>query len=157
MLNQLVIEGNLAADPELRVLPGGTSVASLRLACTSQYFDRQSNEFKDRPTVWLAVSVWRNHGENVSQSLRKGDRVVAIGELRQRDFETREGEKRTVLELDATSVTPSLAFATAEVTKSKGAGRANNAGADSNQVSPAQSRGQSQGSQASAGVDEPPF
>lgn len=114
---QITVVGNLTADPELRFTPNGAAVANFRIASTPRVFDRQSNEWRDGEALFLNCSVWRQAAENVAESLVKGSRVVVQGRLKQRSFETREGERRTVVELDVDEVGPSLRYATAKVTK----------------------------------------
>src|ERR1700710_3259588 len=109
----ITVIGNLTNDPELRFTPNGAAVASFTVASTPRTFDRQSNEWKDGDTLFLRCTVWRQAAENVAESLHKGTRVIVQGRLKQRSFETREGEKRTVVELDADEVAPSLRDATA--------------------------------------------
>jgi single-strand DNA-binding protein len=114
----ITVIGNLTNDPELRFTPNGAAVASFTVASTPRTFDRQSNEWKDGDTLFLRCTVWRQAAENVAESLHKGTRVVVQGRLKQRSFETREGEKRTVVELEADEVGVSLRSATAKVSKS---------------------------------------
>jgi len=118
----ITIIGNLVDDPELRFTPSGAAVANFRIASTPRTFDRQTNEWRDQETLFLSCSVWRQAAENVAESLQKGMRVVVQGRLKQRSFETREGEKRTVFELDVDEVGPSLRNATAKVTKTTRSG-----------------------------------
>ena len=113
----ITVVGNLTADPELRFTPSGAAVASFTVASTPRTFDRQANEWKDGETLFLRCSVWREAAENVAESLAKGNRVVVQGRLVQRSFETREGEKRTVVEMQVDEVGPSLRYATAKVTR----------------------------------------
>jgi len=113
----ITVIGNLTNDPELRFTPSGQAVASFTVASTPRTLDRQSNEWKDGDTLFLRCSVWRQAAENVAESLHKGYRVIVQGRLKQRSFETREGEKRTVVELDVDEVGPSLRNATARVNK----------------------------------------
>ena len=113
----ITIVGNLVEDPELRFTPSGAAVANFRVASTPRTFDRQTSEWKDGDTLFLSCAVWRQAAENVAESLQKGMRVVAQGRLKQRSYETREGEKRTVVELDVEEVGPSLKYATAKVTR----------------------------------------
>ena len=113
----ITVIGNLTNDPELRFTPNGAAVASFTVASTPRTFDRQSNEWKDGDTLFLRCTVWRQAAENVAESLHKGTRVIVQGRLKQRSFETREGEKRTVVELEADEVGVSLRSATARVTK----------------------------------------
>jgi single-strand DNA-binding protein len=113
----ITVVGNLTDDPELRFTPSGAAVASFTVASTPRTFDKNSNEWKDGDALFLRCSIWRQAAENVAESLTKGMRVVVQGRLRQRSYETREGEKRTVVELDVEEVGPSLKYATAKVTK----------------------------------------
>lgn len=113
----ITVVGNLTGDPELRFTPSGAAVANFTIASTPRNFDRQTNEWKDGDTLFLNCSVWRQAAENVAESLQKGMRVVAQGRLKARSYETREGEKRTVMELDVEEVGPSLKYATAKVTR----------------------------------------
>jgi single-strand DNA-binding protein len=118
----ITIIGNLVDDPELRFTPSGAAVANFRVASTPRTFDRQAGEWRDGETLFLSCSVWRQAAENVAESLQKGMRVVVQGRLKQRSFETREGEKRTVFEIDVDEVGPSLRSATAKVTKTTRSG-----------------------------------
>jgi single-strand DNA-binding protein len=113
----ITVIGNLTNDPELRFTPSGQAVASFTVASTPRTMDRQTNEWKDGDTLFLRCSVWRQAAENVAESLHKGYRVIVQGRLKQRSFETREGEKRTVVELDVDEVGPSLRNATARVNR----------------------------------------
>jgi single-strand DNA-binding protein len=113
----ITVIGNLTSDPELRFTPSGAAVANFTIASTPRNFDRQTNEWKDGDTLFLNCSIWRQAAENVAESLQKGMRVVAQGRLKQRSYETREGEKRTVVELDVEEVGPSLKYATAKVAR----------------------------------------
>jgi len=113
----ITVVGNLTADPELRFTPSGAAVANFTVASTPRTFDRQTNEWKDGEALFLNCSVWRQAAENAAESLQRGMRVVVSGRLKARSFETREGEKRTVFEIDVDEVGPSLKYATAKVTK----------------------------------------
>ncbi|WP_295660609.1 single-stranded DNA-binding protein [uncultured Nocardioides sp.] len=113
----ITVVGNLVDDPELRFTPSGAAVANFRIASTPRTFDRQSNEWKDGDALFLSCSIWRQAAENVAESLQKGMRVVVQGRLKSRQYETREGEKRTVMEIDVDEVGPSLKYATAKVTR----------------------------------------
>jgi single-strand DNA-binding protein len=113
----ITVVGNLVDDPELRFTPSGAAVANFRIASTPRTFDRQTNEWKDGDALFLSCSVWRQAAENVAESLQRGMRVVVQGRLKQRSYETREGEKRTVVELEVDEVGPSLKYATAKVTR----------------------------------------
>ncbi|HET9499306.1 MAG TPA: single-stranded DNA-binding protein [Marmoricola sp.] len=117
------VVGNLVDDPELRFTPSGAAVANFRIASTPRTFDRQTNEWKDGEALFLSCSVWRQAAENVAESLTKGMRVVVHGRLKQRSYEDREGQRRTVVELEVEEVGPSLKYATAKVTRaSRGGG-----------------------------------
>lgn len=113
----ITLVGNLVDDPELRFTPSGAAVANFRLASTPRTYDRQSGEWKDGETLFLTCSVWRQAAENVAESLTRGTRVVVQGRLKSRSYETREGERRTVFEVDVDEVGPSLRSATAKVTR----------------------------------------
>jgi single-strand DNA-binding protein len=113
----ITVIGNLTADPELRFTPSGAAVANFTVASTPRTFDRQTNEWKDSDTLFLRCSIWREAAESVAESLTKGMRVIATGRLVQRSYETREGEKRTVYELQVDEVGPSLRYASAKVTR----------------------------------------
>lgn len=120
---QITIVGNLVDDPELRFTPSGVAVARFRVAATPRSFDRQANEWKDGDSVFLSCQVWRQYAENVAESLTKGARVIVVGRLRQRSYETNAGEKRTVYEVEADDVGPALRSATAKVARvSRGGG-----------------------------------
>jgi len=118
----ITVVGNLVDDPELRFTPSGAAVANFRLASTPRTYDRQSGEWKDGETLWLGCSVWRQAAENVAESLTKGTRVLVQGRLKSRQYETREGEKRTVFEIDVDEIGPSLRNATAKVNKTSRSG-----------------------------------
>ena len=113
----ITVIGNLTDDPELRFTPSGAAVAKFRVASTPRILDRQSNEWKDGEPLFLACNIWRQAAENVAESLQRGARVIVSGRLRQRSYETREGEKRTVIELEVDEIGPSLRYATAKVQK----------------------------------------
>ena len=119
----ITVVGNLTADPELRFTPSRAAVANFTVASTPRMFDRQTNEWKDGEALFLRCNVWRQAAENVAESLTRGARVVVTGRLKQRSFETKEGEKRTVIELEVDEIGPSLRYATAKVNKvSRGSG-----------------------------------
>ena len=118
----ITVIGNLVDDPELRFTPSGAPVANFRIASTPRTFDRQSNEWKDGDTLFLSCAVWRQAAENVAESLQRGMRVIVQGRLKSRQYETREGEKRTVFEIDVEEVGPSLRNATAKVAKTQRSG-----------------------------------
>lgn len=115
----ITINGNLTADPELRFTPSGAAVANFTVASTPRQFDRTSNEWKDGETLFMRCSVWRDAAENVAESLQRGTRVLVTGRLKSRSYETKEGEKRTVIELDVDEVGPSLKYATAKVNRTQ--------------------------------------
>ena len=168
----ITVVGNLTADPELRFTPSGAAVANFTVASTPRMFDRQSNEWKDGEALFMRCNVWRQAAENVAESLTRGARVVVTGRLKQRSFETREGEKRTVVELEVDEIGPSLRYATAKVQKmsrssgggggfgSSGGGGGGGGGfADDPWASatPANAGAGSGGGSSSSFDDEPPF
>lgn len=116
----VTVVGNLTADPELRFTPNGAAVANFTVASTPRVFDRQVNEFKDGETLFLRCNVWRDYAENVAESLTRGMTVIVQGRLKSRSFETKEGEKRSVMELDVDEIGPSLRRARAQVFKTTG-------------------------------------
>jgi single-strand DNA-binding protein len=118
----ITIIGNITNDPELRFTPSGAAVANFTVASTPRAFDRQSNEWKDGETLFMRCSVWRDAAENVAESLARGSRVIVTGRLKSRSYETKEGEKRTVVELEVDEVGPSLRYATAKVNKTQRGG-----------------------------------
>jgi single-strand DNA-binding protein len=113
----ITVIGNLTDDPELRFTPSGAAVAKFRVASTPRFLDRTTNEWKDGEPLFLTCNVWRQAAENCAESLQRGARVIVSGRLRQRSYETREGEKRTVMELEVDEIGPSLRYATAKVQK----------------------------------------
>ncbi|KWW97839.1 single-stranded DNA-binding protein [Carbonactinospora thermoautotrophica] len=119
----ITLVGNLVDDPELRFTPSGQAVARFRVASTPRYLDRQSGEWKDGESLFLTCNVWRQAAENVAESLQRGMRVIVQGRLRQRSYETKEGEKRTVFEVEVDEVGPSLRNATAKVNKTSRGGQ----------------------------------
>lgn len=125
----ITLVGNLVADPELRYTPSGAAVANFRVASTPRRFDSQTNQWVDGDALFLACNIWRQAAENVANSLTKGDRVIVQGRLRQRSYETREGDKRTVYEIEVDEVGPSLRYATAQTTRTP---RSSNAGTGGN-------------------------
>jgi single-strand DNA-binding protein len=128
---QITITGNLVDDPELRYTPAGQAVARFRVASTPRHRDNATGEWKDGDTLYLTCTAWRQQAENSAESLQRGMRIIVVGRLKQRSYETREGGKRVVYELDADDVGPSLRAASAKVTK---AGRA--AGSASTEAGP---------------------
>ena len=160
----ITLVGNLTADPELRFTPSGAPVANFTVASTPRMFDRQSNEWKDGDALFLNCAVWRQAAENVAESLTKGMRVIVQGRLRQRSYETREGEKRTVVELEVEEIGPALKYATAKVTRASGGGGSYSGGGSSGGSGSgwSSSGGQQERSAgadpwASAQSEEPPF
>lgn len=115
----ITIVGNVTGDPELRFTPSGAAVANFTVASTPRAFDRQSNEWKDGETLFMRCSVWRDAAENVAESLQRGTRVIVTGRLKSRSYETKEGEKRTVIEMEVDEVGPSLRYATAKVARTQ--------------------------------------
>jgi single-strand DNA-binding protein len=119
----VTIVGNLTNDPELRFTPSGSAVANFTVASSSRVLDKATNEWKDGDTVFMRCSVWRQYAENVAESLTRGTRVIVTGRLKQRSYETQQGEKRTVVELEVDDIGPALRYSTAKVTKvSRGGG-----------------------------------
>jgi single-strand DNA-binding protein len=160
----ITVVGNLVDDPELRFTPSGAAVAKFRVASTPRYMDRQTNEWKDGDSLFLTCNVWRQAAEHVAESLQRGMRVIVQGRLRQRSYETKEGEKRTVFEIEVDEVGPSLRNATAKVsktTRSGGGGFGGNASGSAAEdpwasAAPA-GDGWGGGATTSASQDEPPF
>ena len=171
----ITLVGNLTADPELRFTPSGAPVANFTVASTPRTFDRTTSEWKDGEAMFINCSVWRQAAENVAETLTKGMRVIVQGRLRARSYETREGEKRTVFEVDVDEVGPALRYATAKVTRTTGGGGGGgswqgnqgggNSGGNSQQSDPWASSGNSGGGNNRGGNDpwaqsqpeEPPF
>jgi single-strand DNA-binding protein len=120
----ITVVGNLTADPELRFTPSGAAVANFTVASTPRIYDRQSGEWKDGEALFLRCNIWREAAENVAESLTRGSRVIVSGRLKQRSYETREGEKRTVVEVEVDEIGPSLRYATAKVNKASRSGGA---------------------------------
>lgn len=148
----ITVVGNLTADPELRYTNNGLAVANFTIASTPRVFDRQSNEWRDGEALFLRASVWREFAEHVASSLQKGSRVVAQGRLKQRNYETREGERRTAFELEIDEIGPSLRYATAQVTRTSGGGGQRGGGFGGGQQGQPQ---QSQQPQRPAPAEEP--
>jgi single-strand DNA-binding protein len=157
----ITVVGNLTADPELRFTPSGAAVASFTIASTPRTFDRNTNEWKDGDALFLRCSIWRQAAENVAESLQRGMRVVAQGRLKQRSYETREGEKRTVVEMEVDEVGPSLRYATAKVNRtqrgSSSGGGFGASGSDSGGGAPADDPWGSAPPASGGFSDEPPF
>jgi len=120
----VTVVGNLTDDPELRFTPSGAAVANFTVASTPRFLDKNTNEWKDGDALFLRCSIWRQAAEYVAESLQRGTRVIVQGRLRQRSYETKEGEKRTVVELEVDEIGPSLRYATAKVTKAQRSGGA---------------------------------
>jgi single-strand DNA-binding protein len=127
----ITIIGNLVDDPELRFTPNGAAVAKFRIASTPRYLDKATNEWKDGDSLYLSCNIWRQAAENVAESLTRGMRVIVQGRLKQRSYETKEGEKRTVYEVEVDEVGPSLRNATVKVSKTNRAGATGSAGGSS--------------------------
>jgi single-strand DNA-binding protein len=119
----ITLVGNLTADPELRFTPSGAAVANFTVASTPRTFDRQTNEWRDGDAMFLNCAVWRQAAENVAESLQKGMRVIVQGRLKSRSYETREGERRTVFEIDVDEIGPALKYATAKVSRNASGGQ----------------------------------
>jgi single-strand DNA-binding protein len=149
----ITVVGNLTADPELRFTPSGAAVANFTVASTPRTFDRQTNDWKDGEALFLNCSVWRQAAENAAESLTRGMRVIVSGRLKARSYETREGEKRTVFEIDVDEVGPSMKYATAKVTKTSrsGGGGGAPAGGDDPWASNQGAGGRSSGGQNGGG------
>jgi len=142
----ITVVGNLTSDPELRYTQNGLAVANFTIASTPRNFDRASNDWKDGEALFLRASVWREFAEHVAGSLTKGSRVIATGRLKQRSYETKEGEKRTSIELEVDEIGPSLRYATAQVTRAASSRDGGNGGG---------ARGGSQGGPQGQVADEP--
>jgi single-strand DNA-binding protein len=175
----ITVIGNLTDDPELRFTPSGAAVANFTVASTPRVFKRESNSWEDGDTLFMRCSVWRQYAENVAESLNRGARVIVSGRLKQRSYETREGEKRTVVELEVEEIGPALRYATAKVQRTQRSGTGGFGGGQSGQggqgapggQAPAGGAGQTGGSDpwasstpaadpwssGSAEGDEPPF
>lgn len=162
----ITVVGNLTGDPELRFTPSGSAVANFTIASTPRNFDRQANEWKDGETLFLRASVWREAAENVAESLVKGTSVVVQGRLKSRSYETKEGEKRTVMELEVDEIGPSLRWASAKVTRTQrsnggnGGGNGQRGGYNQQQSQQgggynSQQQGQGQGQQGGYPQDDP--
>ena len=154
----ITLIGNLTADPELRFTPNGAAVANFTVASTPRTFDRQTNEWKDGDAMFLNCSVWRQYAENVAESLTKGSRVIVSGRLKSRSYETREGEKRTVFEVDVDEVGPALRYATAKVTRTTGGGGGGYSGGGNSgggSWSPSGDNAPQQGGQQGGGYNRP--
>jgi len=158
----LTVVGNLTADPELRFTSSGAAVANFTVASTPRIYDRQSGEWKDGDALFLRCSIWREAAENVAESLTRGSRVIVTGRLKQRSFETREGEKRTVFEVEVDEIGPSLRYATAKVNKASRGNSSGGFGGNSRQAAGQSTTEDPWGSAPASGSfggsdDEPPF
>ena len=162
----ITVVGNLTDDPELRFTPSGAAVANFTVASTPRTLDKATNEWKDGDALFLRCSIWRQAAENVAESLQRGMRVVVQGRLRQRSYETKEGEKRTVIELEVDEIGPSLKYATAKVTKASRGGAGGGFGGGSGggsgfggggQSGPADDPWSTPAGSAGGSFDEPPF
>ncbi len=156
----ITVVGNLVADPELRFTPSGAAVANFRVASTPRVLDKTTNEWKDGESLFITCNVWRQYAENVAESLTKGMRVIVTGRLKQRSYETREGEKRTVVEMDVDDVGPALKSATAKVNRVQrdgGGFGGGGGGASSGSSGTSDDPWASGPSGGGAGFDEPPF
>ena len=157
----ITIKGNLTADPELRFTQGGLAVTNFTVASTPRNFDRAANDWKDGDPLFMSCSVWRDAAENAAESLKKGMAVIVEGRLKQRSYQTKEGEKRTVVEMDVDDVGPALKNATAKVTKvarQGGGGFGGGAPSDDPWAAPVESGSSAgSGSGGSSSFDEPPF
>ena len=151
----VTVVGNLTNDPELRFTPSGAAVASFTVASSSRVLDKATNEWKDGDTTYLRCSVWRQYAENVAESLTKGTRVIVTGRLKQRSYETREGEKRTVMEIDVDDVGPALRYATAKVNRVQRSGGGFGGDTGGGGAAPADDPWSS--APPAGGFDEPPF
>ena len=154
----VTVIGRLTNDPELRFTPSGAAVASFTVASNSRVLDKTTNEWKDGEAVYMRCSVWRQYAENVAESLTKGTHVIVSGRLRQRSYETREGEKRQVMELEVEDVGPALRFATAKVNRvaRQGGAPGENTGGNSGGSAPIEDPWAT-GGDGGAAFDEPPF
>lgn len=132
----ITVVGNLVEDPELRFTTAGAAVAKFRVASTPRFMDRTTNEWKDGEALFMTCTAWRQLAEHVNQSLQRGARVIVTGRLRQRSYETNEGQKRTVIELEADEVGPSLRYAVAQVNKMQRSGGSGGGGAQSRPAVP---------------------
>lgn len=162
----ITLVGNLTDDPDLRFTPSGAAVANFTVASTPRFFDKQTNECKDSEALFLRCSIWRQAAENVAETLQRGARVIVTGRLKQRSYETREGEKRTTFEVEVEEIGPSLKYATAKVTKTSRSGGSSGGspgGGNDPWATPAGGAGSNAGGVSdpwaapAGGSDEPPF
>lgn len=155
----ITVVGNLTEDPSLRFTPSGAAVANFRIASTPRRLNPQTSQWEDGDPLFLSCTIWRQAAENVAESLQRGMRVIAQGRLKQRSFETREGEKRTVYELQVDEVGPSLRYATAQVARNERSGRpvqSYDPGPQAHQAPPSDDPW-ANAPQAGVDTDEPPF
>lgn len=124
----ITIVGNMVSDPELRFIPNGAAVTTIRVASTPRAFNKETNEWEDGEALFLTCNIWRQAAENVAESLAKGMRVIVTGRLKQRSYQTKEGEQRTVFEVEADEIAPSLRYATAQVSRNERGGNGDNGG-----------------------------
>ena len=148
---QITLVGNLTGDPDLRFTPSGAAVANFTVASTPRTFDRQTGEWRDGEAMFINCSVWRQYAEHVAESLTKGMRVIVQGRLKSRSYETQQGDRRTVFEVDVDEVGPSLRYATAQVTRTSGGGQ----GGGNWQGNQNQGGGQNYGNQGGYGNQAP--
>src|SRR4051812_38929200 len=154
----ITVVGNLTDDPELRFTPSGAAVANFTVASTPRFLDKQTNEWKDGDALFMRCNIWRQAAENVAESLQRGARVIVQGRLKQRSYETKEGEKRTVYEVEVDEVGPSLRYATAKVVKGqRGGGGGGGGGFGGGQSAPATDDPWSTPAPGGGLSDEPPF
>lgn len=153
----ITVVGNLTADPELKFTPSGSAVANFTVASTPRSFDRQTQEWKDGEALFLRCSAWRQMAENVTEGLRRGDRVVVVGRLKQRSFETKEGDKRTVIELEADEVAASAKFATVTAQRAQRRHSEEGRGFGGRDEDPWATAAAGSGSGFGGGGDGPPF
>ena len=151
----ITVVGNLTDDPELRFTPSGAAVANFTVASTPRTFNKQTNEWEDGEAMFLRCSIWRQAAENVAESLQRGMRVVVQGRLKARSYETREGEKRTVFEIDVEEIGPSLKFATAKVNRVSRSGGQGYSGGGAAPSGGASSGGAQPGAQSGAPAEDP--
>jgi single-strand DNA-binding protein len=151
----ITVIGNLTDDPELRFTTSGAAVAKFRIASTPRFFDKATGEWKDGEALFLTCNVWRQTAEHVSESIKRGTRIIVTGRLRQRSYETREGEKRTVIELEVDEIGPSLRYATTSVKKM--ARSSANTGSSAVSDDPWVTATPAGPSTSTTGDDEPPF
>jgi len=153
----ITVVGNLTADPELRFTPSGAAVANFTVASTPRTFDRQTNDWKDGEALFMRCNIWRDAAENVAESLTKGSRVIVSGRLKQRSYETREGEKRTIVELEVDEIGPSLRYATAKVNRASRGGGTGGGGGNFGSGGGGGNRGGGGGNSSAAASNDDPW